>query len=302
MRPRVERLVRAIPSRLTRQSLLEIDPESWAGAIIFVLLCVTAAAMYFVHPETPRRMAAALVLTAIASLTLMMVLRHQARVRRDGIRGATAVASSANLAWAVTDSEGCLLDCNAAYRTLAAGQGNQSPDPPLLRFRANSAAGPMYRISRDSRNGTAHQEAFEITPGLLVTAAVSPLKNRETVWWFIPRTFDSLQNVDTVDARTAFGDFFANAPIGVAVVGPGGAVLESNSAFREFFAAGGNVPTLDIESLVEADIRHAAMELIAKALSGERSPAPVEILCVHRPNTRQRSAQLFASPLKCVSG
>src|SRR5437763_5781471 len=100
MGPRVERLVRAIPSRLTRQSLLEIDPESWAGAIIFVLLCVTAAAMYFVQPETPRRMAAALVLTAIASLTLMMVLRHQSRVRRDGIRGATAVASSANLAWA----------------------------------------------------------------------------------------------------------------------------------------------------------------------------------------------------------
>ena len=127
--------MRAISSRLTRQSLLEIDPELWAGAIIFVLLCVTAAAMYFVHPETPRRMAAALVLTAIASVTLMMVLRHQARVRRDGIRGAAAVASSANLAWAVTDSEGCLIDCNAAYRTLASGQGKQSPDPPLLGFR-----------------------------------------------------------------------------------------------------------------------------------------------------------------------
>ena len=104
------------------------------------------------------------------------------------------------------------------------------------------------------------------------------------------------------DARTAFGDFFANAPIGVAVVGPGGAVLESNAAFREFFAAGGNAPALDIESLVEADIRHAALDLITKALSGERSPVPVEILCVHRPNTRQRSAQLFASPLKSARG
>ena len=298
MRP-MKRLVRAIPSRLTRQSLLEIDPESWAGAIIFVLLCVTASAMYFVHPETPRRMAAALVLTAIASMTLMMVLRHQARVRRDGIRGAAAVASSANLAWAVTDNEGCLIDCNASYRTLAAGQGKKSPDPPLLGFRANSAAGPMYRLSRASRNGTVHQEAFEIAPGQMVTAAVSPLKNRETVWWFIPRSFDpDLPDADRVDARTAFGDFFANAPIGVAVVGPGGAVLESNAAFREFFAAGGNAPALDIQSLVEADIRHAALELIAKALSGERSPTPVEILCVHRANTRQRSAQLFASPLK----
>ena len=203
--------------------------------------------MYFVHPETPRRMAAALVLTAIASVTLMMVLRHQARVRRDGIRGAAAVASSANLAWAVTDNEGCLIDCNDSYRALAAVQGKQSPDPPQLGFRANSAAGPMYRLSRASRNGTAHQEVFEIAPGQMVTAAVSPLKNRETVWWFIPRSFDAaLQDADTVDARTAFGDFFANAPIGVAVVGHGGAVLEANAAFREFFAAGGHVPTLDI--------------------------------------------------------
>jgi two-component system, cell cycle sensor histidine kinase and response regulator CckA len=291
--------VRAIASRLTRFSLLDVARESWAGAAVFLLLTVTATALFFVDPGAPRQFGAAMALAAIAAVTLTIVLR---RLGRAGVRGAATVESSANLAWAVTDNEGCLIDCNDSYRALATDNGKQAPDPPQLGFRANSAAGPMYRLARASRNGTAHQEMFEITPGQMVTAAVSPRKNRETVWWFIPRTLDGgLPEAEPIDAHTAFGDLFANAPIGVAVVGSGGAVLEANAAFREFFAASGDVPTLDIRTLVEADIRNATSELIAKALSGEQSAAPVEIL-LHGSNTRRRSAQLFASPLKGVLG
>jgi two-component system cell cycle sensor histidine kinase/response regulator CckA len=165
----------------------------------------------------------------------------------------------------------------------------------------------MYRLSRAAHMGAAHQEMFEVAPGRKLTAAVSPMKNGETVWWFMMQP-DAMPDAgsDSVppnDATFAFRDFFANAPIGVAVVAAGGAILEANAAFREFFASSGEIAeTGDFKTMIDAAARDAALELIGKAFSGERSPEPVEILCVHRPNTRQRSAQLFASPLSVGSG
>jgi two-component system cell cycle sensor histidine kinase/response regulator CckA len=296
-------LVGAIPSRLTRiSSSFELEPESWAGAVIFLLLCVAAGAVFFVNPETPRRAAAALlVLVAGAGMALLFRMRRHGRMHGDSRRGVAAAVSSSNVAWAVTANDGCLIDCNDAYRALAGQSGPDAPDPPQSSIRSDTAAGPMYRLSRAAHSGVAHQEVFDSAPGQKLTAAVSPLKNGETVWWFIPQPGDNevVQGIaQFAGSRAAFGDFFANAPIGVAVVAAKGTILEANAAFREFFAPAGEVSEpLDIKSLIEADVRESALELIAKALSGERSPAPVEILCRNQPNTRQRSAQIFASPL-----
>ncbi len=224
---------------------------------------------------------------------------------RDAKRGAALLAGSANVAWAVTNGDGCIIDSNDAYRALAGSGAQDVPPPPELGFPAESAAGPMYRLARAARNGSAHQEFFEVAPGQVLFVAVSPLKDQQTAWWFIPRAAESpaVAGDSQADARAAFGEFFANAPIGVAVAGSGAAVLEANAAFREFFSSAGDLSqTPELTALIEPDAREPALGLIAKCLSGERSPAPVEILCQPRPNVRQRSAQLFASPLTGARG
>lgn len=293
--------------RLTRMTAsLERDAESWAGAAIFLLVCMATGSVVFLDPEMPRRIALALLgLIAIGGATLIFVLRRNARLRTEASRtAAAAVSASTNVACAVTARDGCIIGCNAAYRELAGG-GADAPDPPQLGLRNETAAGPMYRLSRAAHMGAAHQEIFEAMPGRKVVAAVSPLKNGETVWWFMthPESAGDAATRHLPDATFAFRDFFANAPIGVAVVAAGGTILEANTAFREFFASSGEIPeAADFSNLIDPAARDSALELIAKALSGERSPEPVEILCVHRPNTRQRSAQLFASQLSAAPG
>jgi two-component system, cell cycle sensor histidine kinase and response regulator CckA len=234
-------------------------------------------------------------------VTMLVRFRRKRRLRRDSKRGAAAAAYSSNVAWAVTANDGYLIDCNDAYRALAGPKDQDLPDPPQSSFRNDSAAGPMYRLSRAAHAALAHQEVFDAAPGQKLTAAVSPLKNGETVWWFIPQPGDSEAARGIAQfggSRAAFGDFFANAPIGVAVVAAKGTILEANAAFCEFFAsASESSEPVDFKSLIDPDVRSAALELITKALSGERSLAPVEILCRQAPKANQRSAQLFASPL-----
>ncbi len=237
----------------------------------------------------------------MGGLTVPLFPWRHGRSRRNINRGIAALAGSSNVAWAVTNSDGSVTDCNDPYRCLAGCTAQDVANPPQLGFRAESAAGPMYRLVRAVRAGTAHQECFEFAPGQMLSAAVSPLKDGETVWWFIPRATEGASvptDESPADARAGFGEIFANAPIGVAVVGAGAAVLEANAAFREFFSSAGDLAqSTDFTALIEPGAREPALQLVAKALSGERSAAPVEILCQPRPNVRQRSAQLFASPL-----
>src|SRR5438067_6657481 len=198
--------------------LLEREPESWAGGAIFLLLCTAAGSVLFLDPDMPRRITAALFsLIAIGGLTLVFVLRRNGRLRTEASRAAAAaVSDSTNVACAVTAKDGCIIGCNAAYRDLA-GCGDEAPEPPQLGFRTETAAGPMYRLSRAAHMGVAHQETFEAMPGRKLIAAVSPMKNGETVWWFMgqPETIIAGDGSYSSDATFAFRDFFANAPIGV---------------------------------------------------------------------------------------
>lgn len=301
------KLVGAMDSRLSRlSSALEREPQSWAGAVIFLLLCVAAGALFLVNPQTPGRQVTTLVVIGvIGAVTLLLLLRRQVRSHQDSGRASAAAALAGNVAWAVTGSDGCIIDCNDAYRLLARRDGQDAPDPPQLAFRSDSAAGPLYRLLRAAHDHRAHQEVFDSGPSRTLTAAVSPLKNAETAWWFIPRDGvpRSVGAIEPGVARAALGDVFAHAPIGVAVVSTEGSILEANGVFREFFADGAEIHgSPDLKLLIEAERRDAALQLIGRALSGERSADPVEILCLHRANTRQRSAQLFASPLPLTPG
>ena len=296
----------AIDSRLTRlSSALEREPQSWAGVMIFVLLCIAAGAMFLVNPETPRRAIAVLLAIGMSgAAALLFVLRRQGTAHRSSGRAAAAT-SAENVAWALTGSDGCMIDCNDAYRALVRRDGSEAPDPPQLAFRSDSAAGPLYRLLRAAHDHQAHQEVFDAGPSRILTAAVSPLKKGEIAWWFIPR--ERMPNtvgwIEPATARAALGDVFAHAPIGVAVAGEGGIIVEANAAFREFFGGATEIPDIpDFRPLIEANGRDAALEMIAHALNGERSADPVEILCLYRPNTPQRSAQLFVSPLAIAPG
>ncbi len=295
----------AIDSRLTRlTSALEREPQSWAGAAIFILLCIAAGAIFLVNPETPRRAVAVLLALGMSgAATLLFLLRRHGIAHHQSGRAAAAAAAE-NVAWAVTGSDGCMIDCNDAYRALVRRERIDATDPPQLAFRSDSAAGPLYRLLRAAHDHQAHQEVFDAGPSRILTAAVSPLKKGETAWWFIPRerTPSMVGWIEPAVARAALGEVFAHAPIGVAVVTEGGAIVEANTAFREFFSGTADVEAPDFLPLIEAGGRDASLEMIARALSGERSADPVEILCLYRPNTPQRSAQLFASPLAVAPG
>lgn len=290
-------------SRVTRFSAaLEREPQSWAGAVIFVLLCIAAGAIFLVNPETPRRAIAVLLAIGMTgAATLLFLVRRQGAAHHLSGHAAAAAAAE-NVAWAVTGSDGCMLDCNEAYRALVRRDGSDAADPPQLAFPSDSAAGPLYRLLRAAHDHQAHQEVFDAGPSRILTAAVSPLKKGETAWWFIPRERlpSTVGWIEPAVARAALGDVFAHAPIGVAVVAEGAAIVEANAAFREFFGSTAGIP--DFRLLVESDGRDAALDMIARALNGERSADPVEILCLYRPNTPQRSGQLFASPLAVAPG
>lgn len=296
-------MLNAIASGLSRlSSSLEREPEGWAGALIFLLLCVAAGTVFLLNPDSSRSTAAALVGIAVTGgVALLFLLRRHGQARKETGRAAMAAMSAANVAWVVTGGDGCVIDCNDAYRTLVRQDAQPVPNPPPLAFPGDHSAGALYRLARAAHAKQGHQEVFETGAGQILTAAVSPLSGNETVWWFIPRAREV--RAAAYETEATLGDFFANAPIGVAVAGAGGAILQSNPAFREFFAPLDHIPErFDFKDLIEPDGREAALQLINGALAGERSAAPVEILCLHRANTRQRSAQLFASPLSGSRG
>ncbi|HEX5280092.1 MAG TPA: ATP-binding protein, partial [Micropepsaceae bacterium] len=286
-------------------SALEREPQSWAGAVIFVLLCIAAVAIFLVNPEMPRRTIAVLLVIGMSgAATLLFLLRRQGAAPHQSGRAAAAAAAE-NVAWAVTGGDGCMIDCNQAYRALVRREGTDAPEPPQLAFRSDNAAGPLYRLLRAAHDRQAHQEVFDAGPNRIVTAAVSPMKKGETAWWFIPRERlpSNVGWIEPAIARAALGEVFAHAPIGVAVVADGGAIVEANAAFREFFGGTADISEApDFRPLIESDGRDASLEMIARALNGERSADPVEILCLYRPNTPQRSGQLFASPLAVAPG
>src|SRR5437016_13732404 len=97
----MEKIVGGDLLRLTRMTAsLDRESEGWAGAAIFLLLCTAAGSVLFLNPDMPRRIAAALLsLIAIGGLTLIFVLRRNARLRTEANRAAAAaVSASTNVA------------------------------------------------------------------------------------------------------------------------------------------------------------------------------------------------------------
>ena len=96
-------------------------------------------------------------------------------------------AARANIAWAITTSDGAVVDCNEVYRRMSGAKEGEAAPPPELALAGEPSAAVLYRLTRGAADGVAREESFAVGPGIELVAAVRPLSNGQTAWWFTPR-------------------------------------------------------------------------------------------------------------------
>ena len=276
----------------------------WA-ALGFAVLAVGAGGLAVLQPDQAGWIGYAVLggIGAVASLLLYAVWpRPGARVA-DAKRIAEA-ASAASVAWAITGADGAVLDCNPVYRRMAGAKDNESAPPPELALAGEPSSAVLYRLSRDAADGKAREESFVVVPGLEIVAAVRPLTDKQTAWWFTPRLAASgspqpvLKPVEVKAAEPAaslpppvdFAGLFRDAPMGVALADASGVVTEANAAFAQFFG-GANLTGKPCADLVDAHDKPGVRTLIANAAKGQPGKQAVELR-----GHSERMAELFASP------
>ena len=256
----------------------------------------------------------------VASLLLYSVWPRQSASVADARRIAEA-ASAANVAWAITGSDGAVLDCNPVYRRMAGAKDGESAPPPELALAGEPSSAVLYRLSRDAAEGKPREETFAVVPGLEIVAAVRPLQDKQTAWWFTPRLAAStspqpvltpasktaplaaapqpvLQSAPVVFAQpTDFAGLFRDAPMGVALADASGTITEANGAFAQFFGADAAVVGKACDALVDTHDQAAVRALIAKAAEGQAGKQAIELR-----SPSERMADLFASPLTAGNG
>ena len=80
--------------------------------------------------------------------------------------------------------------CWTAIPSIAAWRAPRkakAPPPPELALAGEPSAAVLYRLARDAAEGRPREESFVVVPGLEIVAAVRPLPDRQTAWWFTPR-------------------------------------------------------------------------------------------------------------------
>ena len=292
----------AVGGILSRAFSPERPGGAWRlAAMAFFLLALVGAAIAVSAPDIARWAGVVLLVAILAAAILLFAQLWPKRFDySEEARRAASVAAASNVAWAVTSKDGAVIDCNIAYRFLAGAGEGEPPAPPQLAFPGQAPAAALYRLSRAANEGRAREENFESESGQRLIAAVKPLKRGEAAWWFTPRLpeaappkteADSPRELKTTSALIRFTDFFRHAPVGVAITGADGAVVEANGAFSEFFGLS-HSSAVRFADLVTASERGDAADCIARAAEGTRGLEPVEIHAA----ASDRSAQLFASP------
>ena len=284
----------------------------WA-ALGFAALALGSAGLAVIAPNAAGWTGYAVLggIGAVASLLLYAVWPRHGAAIADAKRVAEA-ASAANVAWAITSGDGTVLDCNPVYRRMAGAKDGESAPPPELALAGEPSSAVLYRLSRDAADGKAREETFVVVPGLEIVAAVRPLQDKQTAWWFTPRLAASTspQPVLTPKAAQApqpnvaeaarpqilpaaptdFAGLFRNAPMGVALADAGGVITEANAPFAQFFGLPG-LAGKNCADLVDAHDRPAVNDLIARAAAGQSGKQAIELR-----SPSERMAELFASP------
>jgi len=267
----------------------------------------------------------------IAILLLFAVWPRAGRATQDALRVAEA-AAKANVAWAVTGEDGAVLDCNPVYRRMAGVGDAESAPPPELAIAGEPSAAVLYRLSRDAAEGRAREETFAVLPGLEIVAAVRPLPDKQTAWWFTPRLAASTSPQPELRRATAalvaapapqarqsedstapvaepavapaipaapenIGDLFRDAPMGMAFTDGAGVISDANAALAKFFGTSQSLTGRNFATLAEGAEQAQIGSLIARAARGETGLKAVELRGTKSGNGEDRMAELFASPM-----
>ncbi len=203
-------------------------------------------------------------------------------------------AVRANVAWAVTATDGSVLDCNDSYRRLAGANGGGMPLPPEHALASETAAAALYRLTHSAAQRKPREEAVALPGGVELLAAVRPLGGGETAWWFTPRLAAASETAAIAlppAQPPATVSFFRDAPIGVAVADTAGKLIEANEAFARFF--GEHAIGRILDDLVEPADKSDIAEALRRAAAGEESET-VEFSIA---GDSDRMAQLYARRL-----
>ena len=303
-------------------------PWRWA-ALGFVLLALAAAGLTLMAPQVAGLAGYALLggIALVALLFLAAVWPRPGRATQDALRVAEA-AAKANIAWAITGEGGAVLDCNPVYRRMAGAGETESPPPPELALAGEPSAAVLYRLSRDAAEGRAREESFVVMPGLEIVAAVRPLPDKQTAWWFTPRLASSTsaqpvltravqaqpapQKAQDVPAPAApvpaappapqtrqnIADLFCDAPMGVAFADSDGRITNANAALAKFFGVSQSLTGKNLGALVDASERAPVLAMIARAAKGEAGLKAVDLRGLKSGNGEERMAELFACPFQ----
>jgi len=271
----------------------------WA-AMGFVILALAAAGLAVGAPDAARWAGVALLagIGAVASIFLYAIWPREA-VSADEARLVAEAAARANVAWAVTGADGAVIDCNDIYRGMSGTPKTDAPPPPELALGNEASAATLYRLTKSAADREQREETFSIGGGIEITAAVRPLPNGSSAWWFAPRLVmhdaaPRTHAVPTVSPQLATA-VFRDAPVGVAIADADGRIVEANNAFAEFLNAGAG---RNIGDLVEAADKATVLDLLLKAKDTAHGNA-AELRPVGQP---ERMAELYAAPANGGSG
>jgi len=280
-----------------------VPAGAWRWAALFFLCLALGAAVLAVVSASYVGWMGVMFLAAIgavASLFLFAVWPKESLSTADARRVAEA-AARANIAWAITGKDGAVLECNDVYRKMSGAEAGQAAPPPELALAGEPSAAVLYRLTRAAAEGKAREESFAVSPGIEVVAAVRPLKDAQSAWWFAPRLAASkaamaaaAEQTHAANAPPHLGDIFRDAPVGVAFADGAGKLVDANPAFARFFGVTGALGGRNFGELVEGADRARIAELIAQAARGKNNVASAELRAAGH---EQRSAELFASPV-----
>ena len=311
---------------------LAAGPWRWA-ALACVVVALIAAGLALASPQVAGLAGHALLggIALIAVLLLFAVWPRAGRATQDALRVAEA-AAKANVAWAVTGEDGAVLDCNPVYRRMAGVGESDSPPPPELAIAGEVSAAVLYRLSRDAAEGRAREESFVVLPGLEIVAAVRPLPDKQSAWWFTPRLAASTSPqpvlrraldaapepqkaaeaapetqappppVIVQAAPQNLGDLFRDAPMGVAFTDGDGVIGNANAALAKFFGVTDDLTGRKFTTLADGAEQAQIAALIARAAKGETGLKAVEMRAGKSGNGEDRMAELFAAPMPSSIG
>ncbi len=288
-------------------SNLGIPAGAWRWAALgFVFLALASAGLAVTSADKVGWAGVMLLaaIGAVASLFLFAVWPKEKIAAADARRIAEA-AARANVAWAITASDGAVLDCNEVYRKMSGAADGEAAPPPELALAGEPSSAVLYRLTRGAAEGVAREESFVVGPGIEIVAAVRPLTNGQTAWWFTPRLAASAPIKDAAPAKAAaasaapvapaaMGDVFRDAPVGVAFANADGKLVDANPAFGKFFGVSGALAGRSLGDLTDPADRTRVTELISQAAQGAHSVASAELRAA---GIEDRNAELFASPI-----